>query len=364
MLMSYEMNNNEQILNNLIGHNGNQSPQNPNAVPTWTDDEVLITTARVVSIRYKVYVVLVALCMFIVYQYLLVPLYDDIKWKTVELDHIKLEIAQMEAKEKEYEENRALVDQIAELDPIITSCVNEWEGCKEVPEILRENDNFSIARSYLLLWDMTAEKMDINEKKIIKNIDSFLLTNFWDEDNSDSETMLSKNHKDDIDESDKSDNTDEWEDSEDSENTENSEESTATQWQNPKVEDTDSEKVDSEEEWDETWDEDTENNDEDEDEDSSRENFSLGEKNGTINKIVIWDKERFNETLYYVPIELTITFDNKDWLLSFINNVEKRVPEDQDLRLLYKISKITYDVVNYDQPQETVINMNLYYYEK
>jgi len=58
------MNNNEQILNNLIG-NSSQSPQNPNAVPTGTDDEVLITTARVVSIRYKAYVVVIALLAFI-----------------------------------------------------------------------------------------------------------------------------------------------------------------------------------------------------------------------------------------------------------------------------------------------------------
>ena len=115
---------------------------------------------------------------------------------------------------------------------------------------------------------------------------------------------------------------------------------------------------------DEGEDEDDEDGEADEDEDDEESLGILWEKNGTINKIVIWEKQKFNDTLYYLPIELSINFDNKDGLLSFINNVEIKVPEEKDLRLLYKISKITYDVVNYDQNQESTIFMNLYYYEK
>jgi hypothetical protein len=43
---------------------------------------------------------------------------------------------------------------------------------------------------------MTDQKMEINEKKIVENIDSFLLKNHGDEDNLDSEKMLNKNKKD------------------------------------------------------------------------------------------------------------------------------------------------------------------------
>jgi hypothetical protein len=63
-----------------------------------------------------------------------------------------------------------------------------------------------------------------------------------------------------------------------------------------------------------------------------------------------------------VPIELKITFNDKDGLLSFIDNVEKKIPNDQDLRILYKIDKITYDIVNYDQPQDSSVFMYLYFY--
>ena len=358
------MNNNEQILNNLIG-NSSQSPQNPNAVPTWTDDEVLITTARVVSIRYKIYVVLIAVLIFIVFQSLLMPMNEKIKAKKADIENLKLQIAAVDAKEQEYRENRALVDQIAELEPIIISCVNEWEWCNEVPEILQENDNFSVARSYILLGDMEDPKMEINEKKIVKNIDSFLLKNFWDDENLDSEKMLNKYSKDTKDSTWAKADTDELSD----------EESWDDLWDTWETEQKDKENLeDDEDTWDEKleWDNDELDEDDlddldDEDYENDEDEETLGvlwEKNGTINKIVIWEKQKFNDTLYYLPIELSINFDNKDGLLSFINNVEIKVPEEKDLRLLYKISKITYDVVNYNQNQESTIFMNLYYYEK
>jgi hypothetical protein len=68
--------------------------------------------------------------------------------------------------------------------------------------------------------------------------------------------------------------------------------------------------------------------------------------------------------LYSVPVQVDITFEDKSYLLAFINNVEKYVPEDDNIRILYKIDKISYDIINSDQPQDTSIYMNLYYYDE
>jgi hypothetical protein len=43
--------------------------------------------------------------------------------------------------------------------------------------------------------------------------------------------------------------------------------------------------------------------------------------------------------------------------MSFIDNVEKKIPVQEELRILYKIDKINYDIVNYDEPQESSIFM-------
>lgn len=85
--------------------------------------------------------------------------------------------------------------------------------------------------------------------------------------------------------------------------------------------------------------------------------------NWTLNRISIWDKT-FGDGLYTVPISIDMTFEDKSSLLSFINNVEKYIPSEESLRIFYKINSINYDVINSDQPQDTTIYMNLYYYDE
>gem|GEM_PF-1887408 len=50
-------------------------------------------------------------------------------------------------------------------------------------------------------------------------------------------------------------------------------------------------------------------------------------------------------------------------MLSFIDNVEKKIPIEKDLRMLYKIDNINYDVVNSNETQDVDIYMYLYFYE-
>jgi len=259
---------NNEVLDKLMGNvssGNNLSDQ----VPTWHEDEVLITTSRVVWVRYKVYIVILLLLISLIgYNYLL-PTFDKYQNKQIELSNVELQLMNFENKKVKYEANIWLVDTIKQVESQTVSCLNTLHGCKELPDLIK--NNFSVVRSYLLLSELSNEKMELDEKKILANIDSFLLKK--DSLNANSTTI-----------------------------------------------------------------------------------------NGTLNKIAIWEREVFNENLYMVPIELKITFNDKDGLLSFIDNVEKKIPNDQDLRILYKIDKITYDIVNYDQPQDSSVFMYLYFY--
>ena len=85
--------------------------------------------------------------------------------------------------------------------------------------------------------------------------------------------------------------------------------------------------------------------------------------NWTLNRISIWDKSSDGK-LYTVPVWLDMTFEDKESLLSFINNIEKYIPSEETLRIFYKINSINYDVINSDQPQDTTIYMDLYYYDE
>lgn len=83
--------------------------------------------------------------------------------------------------------------------------------------------------------------------------------------------------------------------------------------------------------------------------------------NGIINSIVIWDEEKFNSDFYYTPLELNITFDNKDGLLSFINNIEHKISEEKENRILYQISEINYNIINHEETQDVSFLINIFY---
>ncbi len=263
------MTENNEILNKLIWNQENENLVS-NQVPTWNDDEVLITTSRVVWVRYKFYSIIFVLLIFVVWYNYLLPNYEKFQNKKIELSNVELQLMSFQNKRVKYESNMWLVDTIKNVESQVVNCVNTLQWCKELPDLVK--NNFSVVRSYLLLSELSNEKMSLDEKKILANIDWFLLKK--DSLNVNSTTM-----------------------------------------------------------------------------------------NWTLNKIVIWEKEKFNDNLYFVPIELKITFDDKDGLMSFIDNVEKKIPVQPELRILYKIDKINYDIVNYDQPQDSSVFMYLYFYD-
>lgn len=264
------MTQNNEILDKLIWENQKVS-QNPNRVPTGSDDEVLITTSRVVGVRYKVYTIILLILLFVLWYNYILPSWDAHESEGIELSNMEIQMLNFENKKNQYDANKWLVDKIMQVESQAVTCVNTLEWCAELPTIVKEN--FGTVRSYLLLNEMMDEKMELDEKMILANIDWFLLK----------KSPLIENSR-------------------------------TTNW--------------------------------------------------VLNKIAIWDKEQFNEHLHFVPIELNITFENKAGLLSFIDNVEKKIPIDPELRMLYKIDEISYDIVNSDQVQDANVFMYLYFYQK
>lgn len=95
----------------------------------------------------------------------------------------------------------------------------------------------------------------------------------------------------------------------------------------------------------------------------TKEDFGWFSKNWEINKISIWDPTEFKSNLYYVSVYLNITFQNKDGLLSFIHNIEKKINPQKDLRILYKIDEISYDLMSYEKEQNVDIYLKAFYYK-
>ena len=63
-----------------------------------------------------------------------------------------------------------------------------------------------------------------------------------------------------------------------------------------------------------------------------------------------------------MPVEVSIEFTNIDDLVDFLYNIEKKMIESTEDRILYKIQSVSYDIISNDEPQITDIAMIAYYY--
>lgn len=252
---------NDEILNNIIWPTHTKHKE-------W--DDTSISVARVISIRYKVYFFVVAIIIwYLVYSYA-IPSYDAFFGTRDKLTNIEFEISTFESKKTKFNADMALVDKISAQEDLFIQCINTNVWCEQLDPMILANSWF--VKDFVQLWNLYNEKMVVDEKIILTNVDSYL-------------TKL-----------------------------------------NPH-------------------------------------NTNTITKNWVIKKIDIWDPEVFTKNTYQVPMELVITFKNKDGLMSFINNIEKNIMIDKGYRILYKIDEISYDIVDYTKEQDVTIRLSAYYFQ-
>ncbi len=254
---------NSQIIDRLLGEQQQKKSTESNTLAE--DNQVLITTSRVVGIRYRIYFIILLLVLVVFGNNILLPALDNFQSIQTQVGDINLQISNFTTKKLQSDADQKLIQKIEAQQSDIVSCLNTRTNCDVIDPALRTN--FSFARSYIQLNNLTDPKMFVNEKILLANINEYLLR--------DPVTQV---------------------------------------------------------------------------------------KNGLINQIAIWEPKQFFWNLYYVPLKLNITFDTKDALLSFIDNVEKKVLADINYRVLYKIDKVNYDIANYTTQQKVDIDLNAYYY--
>ena len=84
-----------------------------------------------------------------------------------------------------------------------------------------------------------------------------------------------------------------------------------------------------------------------------------------ILKISIGDPNsvrRWDDHFFQVPVDITVEFSTISDLTWFLYNVEKKMVNRWEDRILYKIQSVSYDIISSDQPQVTDIKMLAYYY--
>ena len=58
-----------------------------------------------------------------------------------------------------------------------------------------------------------------------------------------------------------------------------------------------------------------------------------------------------------------IVFENKDDLITFVDNIEQYIIQEKEDRILYTIDEVSYDIMQYDEKQSTKVSLTAYYFK-
>lgn len=162
---------NSQIIDRLLGEQ--QQKKSVEIDKFAEDNQVLITTSRVVSIRYRIYFIVLLLVLVIFGNNILLPARDKYQSIQTEVSDINLQISSFETRKLQSDADQKLITKIETQQSNIIACLNTRTNCSAIDPALRTN--FSFARSYIQLNNLTDPKMFVNEKILLANINEYLL---------------------------------------------------------------------------------------------------------------------------------------------------------------------------------------------
>jgi Na+-transporting NADH:ubiquinone oxidoreductase subunit NqrF len=135
--MEQEQQNNGQLIDRLLGEQ--KAPDAKERLATSDESQVLITTSRVVGIRYRVYF-LIALVLVIVFgNYILLPAWDLFQTTRAQLQTITLEVDGFATKKLQMDADKELIAKMEQQQNIIVSCLNDRTSCKEIDQSIKNS---------------------------------------------------------------------------------------------------------------------------------------------------------------------------------------------------------------------------------
>lgn len=242
-------------------HNSSQSSKN---------EGISISKIRIISAKYKMYSVLlfIGIVLFwLIYIPAAQSTYNTNKDKHSQAKS-NLELVKQDIQIAQSDEE--FLKEIITKESDLKVCLNGWNqtSCDNLPESWEYP--YKVPMSYLQLHSLYNKKMPVDEKKVLKNLNEYLIR----EDLGDSKTII--------------------------------------------------------------WD---------------------------ITSINIWNPSSIWDNHFFsVPVSVTIEFRDISDLTWFLYNVEKKMINSGDDRILYKIQAVSYDVIANNEPQTTTLEMTAYYY--
>lgn len=271
---------NKEILEKLLDNNHSSTPAQVSN-DSKKKDEASISRIRVITAKYKVYLVLLLIFICVLVLEYIPNMKDRYNSTQSSYNQVQSQLNIVKGQIEEAKIQEQYLHEIIENEDVLKNCLNGQsddqcaalpDGWKQVTEEGVEY-NYSVPLSYLQTHSLYSAKMPVDEKKVLKNLNEYLI-------------------KEDI----------SW--------------SSRTR----------------------VWD---------------------------ILRISIWDPTPVNggdQHFFEVPVNVSIEFTEIEDLIWFLYNVEKKLVNNGEDRILYKIQTVSYDIISHDEPQITEIGMLAYYY--
>lgn len=146
-------------------------------------DELPISRIRVVTAKYKVFIVLLLIFACIMLLEVIPNTKDSYKSSQSKYDQAKSQLVSIQREITDAENDMKLKWEIEDNEKSLKTCLNEKkkEVCLSLPESWAkwEGENkkydFSIPLSYLQLNSLYNKKMPVDEKKVLKNLNEYLI---------------------------------------------------------------------------------------------------------------------------------------------------------------------------------------------
>lgn len=163
---------NQQLINNLLEQQKTSAyAQQLSLEP----QESQLAITRVVTAKYKVYVIILLILSVLLWMKYLPESFSYYKGIQSTQQQKQDEIKTLKQEVEQLTQDKLQLANIHKYKNQILVCVNEQKECASLPDNLKSN--FWPAISYLQMGTLTSQKMKIDEQKILKNLDQYLIKN-------------------------------------------------------------------------------------------------------------------------------------------------------------------------------------------
>lgn len=135
--------------------------------------ETNMVEIRIISARYKVYAVLILILMCIFGLNLIPKVQKSYTNQTKVYNEKQATLSEIESDIHSAELDENLLAEIVNNEANLINCLNKKEKCSELPESW--NQDLSVPLSYIQASSLHSIKMAVDEKKVLKNLDTYLI---------------------------------------------------------------------------------------------------------------------------------------------------------------------------------------------